>query len=370
MRSVMKKSVAVLLLSSLLLLSLTGCLAEDKDKETYVSIKEPTDASDELSSNDNNQISKDKTSSESELSAKTPMSRQELLKKMKESFSVGDDGNSVSFIADIFAQQAAISSYYSSLTVKIVEDDIYFEDILYDRFEVVDNSQIGYSDFMTKLEEFTAEEEFLSIMGSLKESVKCYIFETQSDKYFSKKIGVLEIEGTYYLLSFFDSDTVTRIYCAGERMSDTPKQKLIDLMKRDLSIVAQENKINFSAELLAGSESISSSYPSIAIEIYLDNIYVNGVLYDQLEIADNSQIKFVEETLKNANTSISDEELRNVINTLKSSEKCYRLFAKDINEFFPCVAVYKVGDTYYFASFANNRTVVAIHCVVNKGGQR
>lgn len=44
MRSVMKKIIAILLLSSLLLLSLTGCLAEDKNKETDTPTEKPTEA--------------------------------------------------------------------------------------------------------------------------------------------------------------------------------------------------------------------------------------------------------------------------------------------------------------------------------------
>ena len=44
MRSVMKKIIAILLISSLLLLSLTGCLAEDKNKETNAPTETPTDA--------------------------------------------------------------------------------------------------------------------------------------------------------------------------------------------------------------------------------------------------------------------------------------------------------------------------------------
>ena len=44
MRSVMKKIIAILLLSSLLLLSLTGCLAEDKNKETDAPTEKPTEA--------------------------------------------------------------------------------------------------------------------------------------------------------------------------------------------------------------------------------------------------------------------------------------------------------------------------------------
>ena len=40
----MKKIIAILLLSSLLLLSLTGCLAEDKNKETDAPTEKPTEA--------------------------------------------------------------------------------------------------------------------------------------------------------------------------------------------------------------------------------------------------------------------------------------------------------------------------------------
>ena len=44
MRSVIKRIIAILLLSSLLLLSLTGCLAEDKNKETETPTEKPTEA--------------------------------------------------------------------------------------------------------------------------------------------------------------------------------------------------------------------------------------------------------------------------------------------------------------------------------------
>ena len=59
----------------------------------------------------------------------SPLNRQELLGKMKQSFGNGAENDSAEFIADIFAQGAAISSFYSSVAVKIVEDDIYFEEL-------------------------------------------------------------------------------------------------------------------------------------------------------------------------------------------------------------------------------------------------
>lgn len=53
MRFVMKKIIAILLLSSLLLLSLTGCLAEDKNKESDAPTDAPTEAPTEKPTEDN-----------------------------------------------------------------------------------------------------------------------------------------------------------------------------------------------------------------------------------------------------------------------------------------------------------------------------
>lgn len=343
------------LICLIMMISLASCQGGN-DKETDAPTAVPTEAPTE----DNKPT---EAPTDNEQNTVSPLNRQELLGKMKQSFGNGAENDSAEFIADIFAQGAAISSFYSSVAVKIVEDDIYFEDILYEKFEVVDNSQITYQDILTKLERSIEDEEFDSIIESLKKCEKCYIFETQDEKHFSKRIGVLEIDETYYLLSFFDSDAVARIYYAGERSADTPKRKLVDQMKRDFDTATEESKIEFTAELLAGNDSADALYTSIDVKISLDNIYFEGVLYDQLEIIDNSQVKYNDEILKNANASVSDEELENIIEALRNSEQCYRFYAKGMSEFSPCVAIYKLGDAYYFASFVNNRTVSAIHYI-------
>ena len=124
------------------------------------------------------------------------------------------------------------------------------------------------------------------------------------------------------------------------------KHQFINQIKQDIGSDTGE----FSASPFAQECTLSFSY-LIDVKIVEDEIYLNGFLYDDVKIANNSKIIYDEFILDTANKSVSNEECKEIIKKLQSCESCYLLETQSSEAISQIIAVHKIEGKYYFSSF-------------------
>lgn len=136
--------------------------------------------------------------------------KERFIKKIKRSFGGGD---SIEITAEPFAQQIPFSAVFS-LEIKIVEDNIYIEDSLYDKIDYIDSREILFDDtiFFCVSKE-TTDEEYSKIIEKIKSAKKCYMLDNDDTQPSSRNVAVYIIDGTYYFLTI-DVNEVLRIHYA------------------------------------------------------------------------------------------------------------------------------------------------------------
>ena len=114
----------------------------------------------------------------------------------------------IEFCADPFLQQIGLSWMYS-INVRIDNEKIYLNDILYDQISYVDNLDPDFSQLAPGPYVNTNISEELDKIKSQK---GCYLLETQGETKFGEKIAMYIIGDTYYFIRFFDNGDVMRVH--------------------------------------------------------------------------------------------------------------------------------------------------------------
>ena len=134
--------------------------------------------------------------------------KQKLIAQLKQDSNV--DSGTIEFTADPFIQHGALSWMYS-IDVKVIDGNIYLNDILYDKVEIINQPYITYSEGLLSDAYMADDEKISEALGKIQNSESCYILETEKNDATSKKMLVYNIDGIYYFLSFFE-DEVMRIH--------------------------------------------------------------------------------------------------------------------------------------------------------------
>ena len=142
-----------------------------------------------------------------------------------------------------------------------------------------------------------------------------------------------------------------------DNMSD--KQRFIKQMKQSFG---NDNSIEITAAPFAQYAPLSAVF-SLDVEIFEDNIYVGGDLYDKVEYVRNPEIAISD--FDSANKDVTDEECLEIIEKIKNGKSCYILETESAKVESKKIAVYVIDDVYYFLSFMQNseEQVARIHCV-------
>ena len=135
--------------------------------------------------------------------------KEELILKMQND--VGINENPTEFIAEPFAQNASLSWVYS-INIKVVENEIYLNDIQYGSVELVDNFLTVNEAWLIKLNDDVSDEEYHSIIQVIKGCKKCYLLKIESNDAVSEQTAIYIIDGVYYFMTFDKSNEVIRIH--------------------------------------------------------------------------------------------------------------------------------------------------------------
>ena len=115
------------------------------------------------------------------------------------------------FLAYKFLQRPEYSYSYS-LHVKVIGENLYLNDIMYEYVSYVDNVDVVYHEAMIYGVNMF-EPEKAPILEQIKSQEHCYLLKTDIETAFGKVIAVYYIDGVCYFVSFED-EVVQRIHFA------------------------------------------------------------------------------------------------------------------------------------------------------------
>lgn len=116
--------------------------------------------------------------------------------------------NTIEFCAEPIFENGAISWWYS-IDVKIDNEKIYLNEILYNQVSYVEDVKL---DWGTPMSGNNKQEEMMEAIGKINSQKGCYILETASESKLGKKIAMYVIGDTYYFIRFFDNGQVMRVH--------------------------------------------------------------------------------------------------------------------------------------------------------------
>ena len=116
--------------------------------------------------------------------------------------------NTIAFCAEPIFENGAISWMYP-MDVKIDNEKIYLNEILYDQVSYVEDVKL---DWGTPMSGNNKQEEMMEAIGKINSQKGCYILETASESKLGKKIAMYVIGDTYYFIRFFDNGQVMRVH--------------------------------------------------------------------------------------------------------------------------------------------------------------
>ena len=114
----------------------------------------------------------------------------------------------IEFCAEPILENGAISWMYS-INVKIDNEKIYLNEILYNQVSYVENMKL---DWGTPMSGGGRGELMIDIIGKINGQKGCYILETTGESKFGQKIAMYVIGDTYYFIRFFDNGQVMRVH--------------------------------------------------------------------------------------------------------------------------------------------------------------
>lgn len=115
--------------------------------------------------------------------------------------------NTIEFCAEPIFENGAISWMYS-MDVKIDNEKIYLNEILYDQVSYVEDVKL---DWGTPMSGINKQEEMMEAIGKINSQTGCYMLETTGESKYGK-IAMYVIGDTYYFVRFFDNGQVMRVH--------------------------------------------------------------------------------------------------------------------------------------------------------------
>ena len=122
-----------------------------------------------------------------------------------------NENDVVEFIAETLVQDISLSWEYS-INVKVVNENIYLNDVLYDEVKIVNDPQISYSKGLLLDNDSTFGDDLSNALEKIKNSDKCYALSSGEGNTVSKSVSVYIIDGIYYFVSCTEKGEVIRIH--------------------------------------------------------------------------------------------------------------------------------------------------------------
>ena len=147
--------------------------------------------------------------------------------------------------------------------------------------------------------------------------------------------------------------------CKKTPVDDTPaKQRLIDQIKRDAG--ADEDTVEFTADLLL---QVPSAWMfAMYVKIADNNIYLNNILYEEVEAIDNPNMSYNSEMDPMISEAVSDKEYREMMQIIENCQSCYMLKSKSSGIHPQNAAIFSVDGMYYIVTlYPDGKEILQVH---------
>ena len=209
----MKKTILLILVCSLLLLTVTSCLQNNKNEQTT-----PQDITESTTPHQSN----DETTTPDNLTQETttPDDTTIVIPPDDDKIPFADvfGYQNVAFTAQPFIQDASIESVQTEIEIEALNWAIKIDNVLYSSAKIISNPTIIYPQKIAPATNQSMDESF-DTLSRIQNSDTCCMLETMTDNENVKKLAVYNIEGVHYLLTFHENGNVAAIYYV-DNMSD------------------------------------------------------------------------------------------------------------------------------------------------------
>ena len=356
----MKKLILLILVCSLLLLTLTSCLQNDKGEETT-----PQDITESTTPHQSND---ETTTPDKSPDVATPPDNTTVIVPPKEiSIPVEEVFNTekVRFEAQPFIQDASIIYVQWDMRFEISEYGVFIDNTLYDSAKIISNLTITYPVKIASATN-TDMDTMISILEKIQNSETCYLLETKKQKDY--QVAVYVIDNLYFIVSFRENGIVAKIHYVD--LSDIPTPEIppevtTPPQNNNIPVPSENNpfgneEVVFKTKLL--TTVIASSWGGFEVRTTSNGeIYLDGVLYENKGVFDTPDIVYNQQILSE---SLRKEELSKILEKIQDAESYYVLETQDANKYGDKFSIYYINGTYYFLVEYNGK-VKAIWCSEN-----
>ena len=353
----MKKLILLILVCSLLLLTVTSCLQNNKTEQTtpqdITESTTPHKTIDETTTPDKSP-SPDLTTTPDNTTVIVPP------KEINVGYEEVFGPPIMVFEAQPFIKDASDLASQRKLKVEVLESGIYTAKDLYDYATVVSNPTIVYP---VQIASATDKDQgtMIEILEKIQNWETCYALKSTKEN--ADKMSVYNIGGVLFIISFQENGIVKEIHYINS--SDLPAHGTPpEVTTPTENVMPVPSGINpfgegpstFVARLFAQLGSLSWS-PSLNIKVENGKIYLSDFLYESIGIINNPLVSYsdgilwaleidkenseVEETRKNAEKKLA------VLEEIKTCTFCYVIETQTDAKFGKKIAVFYINGEYY-----------------------
>ena len=293
----MKKTIAILLLGALLLLSMVGCLQENTQ-------------------NGNTTLNANVESTTPNTDVTTPPAADPPTPP-------AGTQEPIVYTATLFAQPKFASAVFSLDFNPTENNCFYINGDLYASVGICDNFSVDF-------ESFDEDEQKAAVLEKIKEAKSCFVLEAATEKDYMQKIAIYTIDDIYYFLDNYDG-VIMRVWCS-EQFS----------LPEGTTPPSNES-LAYTVPLFVQSSVLSAAFPLSLKPAENNGFYIYTTLYEYLGVYENTEVAYVRFLSEEA---AKDEGIAAVLEKIKNAESCYVFEPK--KEDMWKIAVYDIDGVYYF----------------------
>ena len=352
----MKKTILLILVGSLLLLTVTGCLQNSKNEQTtphnktesttpHQSIDKTTTPQNTTEENTTPEITTPEETTIPEQTV-TPV---EQTASFEEVFGIPF----MFFNAQPFIQDASIEETQGEMRVEVLDFGIYMPNAVYSYATVVEDPTIVYPKEIVSATD-KDRDTVMAVLTEIQNSESCYVLKNSIST--STKIAVYRIANVYYIVTFYEGDRVAKIHYIDKDAELPPENNEVSAPNENGLFDNEE--VTFYTKMLS-SIPVSSWSGFEVRRTSNGEIYMNGALYENIGVFKTPNIVYDRAIIYQ---SFMDDTLAELLVKIRNAESRYVLQTQDDNRYGKTFSIYYIDGTYCFLNEYNGRVTALCSC--------
>ena len=338
----MKKTILLILVGSLLLLTVTGCLQNSKNEQTTPQNKTesttPHQSIDKTTTPQN--TTEENTTPEITTPEETTIPEQTVTPvEQNVSFEEVFGIPFMFFNAQPFIQDASIEETQGEMRVEVLDYGIYLPNAMYSYATVVEDPTIVYPKEIVSATD-KDRDTVIDVLTEMQNSEICYVLKNSIST--STKIAVYRIANVYYIVTFYEGDRVAKIHYIDKDAELPPENN--DVPAPNENGLFNNEEVSFMTKFFAGY--LLSSWGGFEVRRTSNGeIYLDGTLYENIGVFRTPNIVYDSSIIS---VSFRNEEISKLLEKIRKTKSCYVLQAQGNNKYGDIFSIYYIDGIYYF----------------------